>query len=188
MTGIDREINQPDLEEKMSEEQSLTDLESLVLAEIASASSGKGRRNRTERVKRPAEKGTMEESAELYRSSGEIARIHGEDRDEQQMSGEEAELLEQPELIDEPFEELPPNKLFSAEEEAFMHRAVGFLSGRENGDVILGRIWEQLTEAQPDHFFEVPQGVSESQPGSASPERAQEEPSDTPDDKNLGQD
>ncbi len=172
----------------MTEEQSLTDLENLVLAEIASASGGKRRRNRAQEVKRPADRRKTEASAEAHKRANGISRIHGEDRYEQQMSGEEAELLQQAECIDEPFDEPPPNKLFSAEEEAFMHRAVGFLSGRENGDVILGRIWEQLTETQPEHYFEAPHGNSEPQPAGESPDRAEQGLADTFEEKNLGQD
>ncbi|MCG7981943.1 MAG: hypothetical protein JAY90_04235 [Candidatus Thiodiazotropha lotti] len=186
--GLSREINQPDLEDRMTEEQSLTDLENLVLAEIASASSGGRRRNRTENLSRSVEKQVKDGSVEFHDGSNEVSRIHGEDRDYRSMSGEEAELLQQSEVIDEPVDELPPNKLFSAEEEAFMHRAVGFLSGRENGDVILGRIWEQLTESQPDHYFEVPHGVSESPSEPDQPARTEDGLDDPPESQKTGLD
>jgi hypothetical protein len=46
--------------------------------------------------------------------------------------------------------------LASAEERAFIARAVAFLSGREHADIILGRVWEQLLELTPEGFYEPP--------------------------------
>jgi hypothetical protein len=110
-------------------------------------------------------------SVESDEALNDIARIHGDDREERQLSGEEATLLEQPEMVDEAVDELPPNNLFSAEEEAFMHRAVGFLTGRENGDVILGRIWEQLTKSHPENYFDPHDELPESEADTMSQQR-----------------
>lgn len=46
--------------------------------------------------------------------------------------------------------------LSSVEEQAFITRAVTFLSGREHADIILGRVWEQLVELSPEGFYEPP--------------------------------
>jgi hypothetical protein len=139
----------------MTDDQSFTDLDALVLAEIESASGGRmpGRSEARPPKRHKTNNFSVKEERQAPRR--EVARIHGDDRIRHDLSGEEAEFLEQPLEMDsrEP-EELPPARLFTPEEEAFMHRAVGFLSGRENGDVILGQIWERLTESQPESFFE----------------------------------
>jgi hypothetical protein len=46
--------------------------------------------------------------------------------------------------------------LASVEEQAFITRAVAFLSEREHADIILGRVWEQLLELAPEGFYEPP--------------------------------
>jgi hypothetical protein len=79
-------------------------------------------------------------------------------------SGEEAEGL-----FDEPFERCNPDRdpqrdsaedgptatdLLSPEEQAFVARAAGFLSGRLNADLILDRIWSQANESRLDGFYD----------------------------------
>lgn len=146
----------------MTEEQSLSDLDALVLAEIKSASGRQGRRRPAIQASTPQRRDSRAEEVEAQAQSREVARIHGEDRDNEALSGEEAALLDLPEMAMVESEDLPPAKLFTPEEEAFMHRAIGFLSGRDNGDVILGRIWEQLTESHPERYYESPQEATDS--------------------------
>lgn len=43
--------------------------------------------------------------------------------------------------------------LFEKEEEAFITRAVSFLRQRENKDIIISRIWNHITEAEPNDFY-----------------------------------
>lgn len=55
-----------------------------------------------------------------------------------------------------------------------MHRAVGFLSGRENADMILGQIWEQVTTDHPEVFYQLdeehlPMGLASPTPDEAGP-------------------
>jgi hypothetical protein len=145
----------------MRPEQPNPDLEALVLAEIESASGSRKRRRRP--VPQPApvpqhpEAIQEAESAILPPVSSAVSRIRGDDRNGSGLSGEEAELLDRVPLPDlGELDDLPPPRLFSPEEEAFMHRAVGFLSGRENGDMILGQIWERITREHPETFYTMP--------------------------------
>ena len=138
----------------MTDEQSFTDLDALVLAEIESASGARTRRRPGTSSPRRREANGVPGKQERPAETREVARIHGDDRARHNLSGEEAEFLDlPPELAEEEQDELSAPRLFTPEEEAFMHRAVGFLSGRENGDVILGHIWEQLTESHPERFY-----------------------------------
>jgi hypothetical protein len=63
------------------------------------------------------------------------------------------------------------SSLFSVEEEAFITRAVSFLTDRRHADVILGRVWEQLTELDPDGFFAPPENTA-AESGSAEADAA----------------
>jgi hypothetical protein len=44
--------------------------------------------------------------------------------------------------------------LLTPEEQAFVARAAGFLSGRANADLILDRIWSVVTASRPDGFYD----------------------------------
>ena len=68
--------------------------------------------------------------------------------------GEEAEVLRR--ALEEPLEDkdvCPEDDIFSPEEHAFLPRSVGFLRGRVNADAILGRVWEEVTEGDPQAIF-----------------------------------
>jgi hypothetical protein len=45
------------------------------------------------------------------------------------------------------------DELLSKEEEEFVDQTVRWLSGRENKDVIVARIWTLLTELEPESFY-----------------------------------
>lgn len=45
------------------------------------------------------------------------------------------------------------NDLFDESEEKFISAAVTYLRAKENKDSIISRIWNQLTEAEPDAFY-----------------------------------
>ena len=92
-------------------------------------------------------------------------------------SGEEAEGL-----FDEPCDRPDPDEdaaadgptaadLLTPEEQAFIARAVGFLSGRPGADLILDRIWSQVTDARPDRFYdpEDPDALAEPAPQTGPP-------------------
>lgn len=51
-------------------------------------------------------------------------------------------------------------ELFSEEELDFIQRATDWLATRENKDMIISRIWEQLTESVPESFYSVQQESS----------------------------
>lgn len=155
----------------MTDEQSFTDLDALVLAEIESASGGRPNRPSDARSPKRHEAGNLTRKEKRLALPRDVSRIHGTERDSRDLSGEEAEFLEQPLEMEEPEqEELSPSKLFTPEEEAFMHRAVGFLNGRENGDMILGQIWERLMENHPESFYLPPQDIQDRSTGSDSGE------------------
>jgi hypothetical protein len=140
----------------MQREPDYPDLDALVLAEIESAFSR--HRRYTQRLK-PTETEPELEPETLSEPANpvEVTRIHGDNRPASGMSGEEAELLDRfPEADGTELDDLPPPSLFSPEEEAFIHRAIGFLSGRENGDMILGQIWERVTRDHPEDFYTTP--------------------------------
>jgi hypothetical protein len=136
------------------------DLDALVMAEIESVGRGRPLRTPAARARppgagrRPA-RGRVREGPAAPRSP---SRIYGEDRSADGVSGEEADGLfdlpletDDEGLVDSPSTE--PQGLFSPEEQAFVSRAVGFLSGHENADMILGQIWERITEEAPEAFF-----------------------------------
>jgi hypothetical protein len=43
--------------------------------------------------------------------------------------------------------------LFTKEEQDFIQRSTDWLAERENKDMIISRIWEQLTESVPESFY-----------------------------------
>lgn len=141
----------------MKHDSDYPDLDALVLAEIESM--GRGRHASSKRARSAREQHRPEPTRQRERpASPKLARIHGEDRAAEGITGEEAEALFDEPLMDEsgqfPDEmEKSTHSLFSAEELAFMSRAVGFLSGRDNADMILGQIWEQLTSDHPEEFY-----------------------------------
>jgi hypothetical protein len=46
-------------------------------------------------------------------------------------------------------------ELFTEEELDFIERSTAWLESRENKDLIISRIWEQLTESVPESFYSV---------------------------------
>lgn len=48
-------------------------------------------------------------------------------------------------------------ELFTEEEQDFIQRSIDWLVARENKDLIMSSIWEQLTESVPESFYSVPQ-------------------------------
>lgn len=84
-------------------------------------------------------------------------------------------MFEEPEPAFESGADSERAGLLSPEEEAFITRAVGFLSQRPEADIILNRIWEQLTELDPEGYYRAPLDPPEAchretQPDSARPE------------------
>jgi hypothetical protein len=136
----------------------LNELDALVLAEIESLS-------RTEHPRRPPR--APEHRAPAPASFRPARR--SEPPAEEKFTGEAFD--EQAVLADNTEEEEPQEEssveLLSPEEQAFVSRAVGFLSNRGNADMILTRVWEQLTEADPEAFFRPAEDGS--QPDSDAP-------------------
>jgi hypothetical protein len=146
-----------------STEDDLLELDRLVLAEIESLTSGQrgvpapdssadALRDEECRAKPARQKGLRRAGVVDMRETPESSRA---------LSGEEAEglfddLPADPGPEPEPDDEAPAASLLTPEEEAFITRAVGFLSQRKHADMILGRIWEQLTELAPEGFYEAP--------------------------------
>ncbi len=130
------------------------DLDALVLAEIESIK-GRHQHNPVSPEHEVCSQEQIQGAGETPSRASEVTPIRGEEQHYRDFTGEEAELLDhytEPECED--LNEQTPPRLFTPEEEAFMHRAIGFLSGRDNADVILGRIWEQITENHPERFFD----------------------------------
>ena len=136
-----------------------TDLDALVLAELESLDRGRSRHAPLSKAGPTRIPQKANEGRPLVRvSKAPFTRIHGEDRAEQGITGEEAETL-----FETPLDEMTrsntdevsqsSDSLFSPEEQAFMSRAVGFLTGRENADMILGQIWERMTGDHPEEFY-----------------------------------
>ena len=48
-------------------------------------------------------------------------------------------------------------ELFTEEEQDFIQRSIDWLAARENKDMIISRIWDQLTETVPESFYSVQQ-------------------------------
>lgn len=124
------------------------DLDALVLAEIESI--GKGKRRRARRGPPTLDRRTPVSPGTSHPEAATVSRLH-EDRPAANVyRGEEAEgLLEEsgddPGLADGGDE--GPLDLMGVEEQAFVTRAVGFLSGRPNAGMILDQIWGQVAAA-----------------------------------------
>ena len=149
-------------------EERYADLDKLVLAEIESLTGGRapGRR-RTHRGRmrvvndqRPEQPAAVDDGS----TGDKVVALSGANPETGEFFGEEAAALLEPEdehgnqgvtpddVLGAPME--PGAEIFSSEEQAFITRALGFLSGRDNADLILGRVWEQVTAASsPDEFF-----------------------------------
>lgn len=124
-------------EQRVGNDGDYPDLDALVMAEIESM------REVPARSRRPR--------------AAAVANIAGTEAHREPPSGEESEAL-----FDAPSDERdgvasPDDEaggtLLSAEEEAFITRALGFLAHRDTADMILGRIWQELAEANPDGYF-----------------------------------
>ena len=130
---------------RIPNEDRFQDLDALVLAEIESLS-------RPEHRGRPAH--APEHRAPTPAASFRPAR-RSERPAEEEFTGEafdeEAALADSSEEGES--REESSVELLSPEEQAFVSRAVGFLSNRSNADMILTRVWEQLTGADPEAFF-----------------------------------
>ena len=130
-------------------------LDALVLAEIESLSGGT-KRSETSSDPRPTKSHPTPPTKPSKPREAPVAALRA---DEPITGGEtydaalEADLLA-PGRSNPPDDDGPTPSLLSAEEEAFVTRAVTFLSGREHADMMLGRVWEQLTELHPEGFFE----------------------------------
>jgi hypothetical protein len=166
------------------------DLDALVLAEIESLSGPPRSARPSAGGARPAPRPAARPAREHRDGPAPVAPIRRRAGAEPNRSGEEFDGL-----FDRPFPEGqggpdpddtgPVASLLSTEEEAFVTRAVGFLSQREHADMILGRIWEQLTELDPDGFYEAPVSAVSAQ-GTAEEAQAGETPPPTDGSKGSG--
>lgn len=159
-------VSEVDVEAKHSavneSDDEFDDLDAMVLAEIESLHTAPAkRRNPASHQPRRTESTEMavEAEADIDKPSTKTACIYGHDTQEEGRTGEESEGLfdacDDDRLFDTGGDpEESPASLFSVEERAFMERAVGFLTGRDNADVILGQIWERLTSEQPESFYD----------------------------------
>jgi hypothetical protein len=145
------------------DETDLLDLDALVLAEIESLTSRRDA-TRARRIKGAAaptpvagETETRDRPNTQPKGKASVAPIRSAPERRRESSGEEAELLfEEPEPADDNAADSALAGLLSPEEEAFITRAVGFLSQRPEADIILNRIWEQLTELDPEGYYQAP--------------------------------
>jgi len=134
------------------------DLDALVLAEIESLH----RRGRGRTRPMPST-GVEDLPATEPASAAGVAQIRGTESEGEVFSGEEAAGLfdesigESTELGElEQDGHAAVDGLYSAEEDAFITRAVGFLTQRDNADVILNQIWQQVMEGYSEEFYRAP--------------------------------
>ena len=91
-------------------------------------------------------------------------------------TGEEAEgLFDQPLDFSEPDPDADgptAADLLTQEENAFLSRAIGFLSGRPSANLILDQIWSQVVAAASDGCYdpEEADGLGEATPGPSPPD------------------
>ena len=151
----------------------LSDLDALVLAEVESLSLPRAARASEARSECNPERAPECQRAPTARDRRRTASAallmrqqHGRDpqRAGRARSGEEAEgLFDEPlelsdpggDRYDDPASDGPTAAdLLSPEEQAFIARAAGFLSGRPNADLILDRIWSQAIESNPNGLYD----------------------------------
>jgi hypothetical protein len=158
----------------MKREQEYEDLDALVLAEIESIGRVQKRRTGDQR------KDAVQMQRPLSSAQPTVIPLakHGDgDHAAEGVSGEEAEALFELPVAEEfaylvEVSEPSADALYSTEEQAFMSRAIDFLKGRDNADMILGQIWEQLTSDDPQAFYaaeDAPAGASRSDARHAGP-------------------
>ena len=160
------------------------DLDALVLAEIESLH----RRGRT----RPAPSTGVEDlPATEPASAAGVAQIRGTESGGEVFRGEEAAGLfddsigESTELGElEQDGHAAVGGLYSAEEDAFITRAVGFLTQRDNADVILNQIWQQVMEGYSEEFYRAPDTPLPVPPGESVTGSAGGETHNAPDGNN----
>ena len=77
-------------------------------------------------------------------------------------------------------------EFFSEEELAFIERSTVWLESRENKDLIISQIWDQLTETTPDSFYSAnPEDQSEIDNADTDLKDGQFDESDVMDSQNL---
>ncbi len=69
------------------------------------------------------------------------------------LQGEQEDVLKP--IEDQQSGQTPQTELFTEEELDFIERSTAWLESRENKDLIISRIWEQLTESVPESFYSV---------------------------------
>lgn len=147
----------------------LADLDALVLEEIESLDRGGGQRGRqpgqgpSAASAQPSggnQRSGRGDSQQAPRPAARIRPRRWGLESARQATGEEAEGL-----CDEPWDLAGAPEASSAdgptaadlltpEEQAFVARAVGFLAGRPNADLILDRVWSQSIASRPDGFYD----------------------------------
>lgn len=177
-------------------EESFADLDKMVLAEIELLTDGRApSRSRPHAAgmrvvddRHPDRPTAVDDEP----SGDKVVALTGANPGRGEFFGEEATTLLEPEdelgnqgatSEDVPDDSMEPGtEIFSPEEQAFITRALGFLSGRENADMILGRVWEEVTaSSSPDAFFSPGDEQSASAPTtqpSISPEAEPPSPSE----------
>jgi hypothetical protein len=154
-------------------EKDCVDLDALVLAEIESLIARRKAAHEQPRTRtNPAQTPPPGPHDTSLQRGARVAPLRTPSERTFEWTGESFD--EDPEAL---FAEPPPNpgqepeeahpSLLSPEEEAFITRAVGFLSQRAEADIILNRIWEQLTELDPEGYYEAPHEGSNPRPGEA---------------------
>ncbi|CRI66227.1 hypothetical protein THIOKS12690008 [Thiocapsa sp. KS1] len=138
-------------------ETDLADLDALVLAEIESLTAHRAGARSKQAPCGDAPTPAANGGAREPKAKASVAPIRSAPERRRESFGEEAELLfEEPEPADDNAADSALAGLLSPEEEAFITRAVGFLSQRPEADIILNRIWEQLTELDPEGYYQAP--------------------------------
>lgn len=155
----------------------LLDLDALVLAEIESLTT---RRDAVRSRQAPCAAPVPPAEAAERKAKASVAQLRRAPERGPDGFGEGAELLfEGLEPPESPVEVEPDGQetgLLCPEEEAFITRAVGFLSRRPAADIILNRIWEQLTELDPEGYYQAPLDLpAEAKRGETPPASAEDE-------------
>ena len=132
------------IESNLARGTALADLDALVMAEI-------------ERLAPQAQAAPAAPATAPRRSSAAVKPLPGASVEPDLGSGEQASALF--DAADDDADsadadaDLEGSALLSAEEQAFITRALGFLAQRDNADMILGRIWQALADGNPDGYF-----------------------------------
>lgn len=141
----------------------LNELDRLVTQEIDALQQNNGKKIRTRKAQKrkvaPSDNVIFREGWPRESESTEQKELVREDHETDKINDlQDYGLQNDPAFIEDSQTALESAaELFTEEEQDFIQRSTDWLAARENKDMIMSRIWDQLTESVPESFYSVQQ-------------------------------